>query len=689
MTVAATWDRDLVRNRSLAIASEFKGKGVNIWLGPVTGGPLGRSPLGGRNFEGFSSDSYLNGEFSYQAVKAAQENGLMTVAKHYILYEQETYRTPYSIPSQIGFANADLYENYQRENGSLPIDSMADDKTTHETYLWSFAEAVRAGTAHIMCSYNRVNGSHACENDYTMNVLLKEELAFSGSVISDWGGTWTTAKSALAGLDVTMPGSNTNSQGDFFGDELVSAVNNGDVPEERLDDMLHRFLTVILHFQGNYTQEYPSARINNNNYRADGPTNNVRRDHYKLIKQIGEESVTLLKNNRTGSSQRGLPLRSRDEIESIAILGEDAAPKIHGYTSCGLFGDNCPGDVDYNPPQNGTLSVGGGSGWAQPPYIIDLLAAMNFEAREGGFDMNVDIGRNISAAVLQAQYSEVAIVSVDAYAREASDRQNITLFGQGDELIKQVAAVNNDTVVVIHGPGPVLLEEWIDHPNVTAVLYAYYPGQEAGTSLIPILFGDKSPSGRLPFTMAKRQEDYIQLDIAYSADPKSNFTEGNFIDYKWFEQQGIEPRYHFGHGLTYSTFEYGDLSIQYEYKEEDTSIQPTNEKFDKTYGQGSSIYDQLLIITLPVTNTGSVVASEVAQLYLMQDGVHTLRGFEKLKNLQPGETRTATFEVRRKDVSRWSVERQEWYIPSGELMFEGGKSVGHLASKATFQFTKN
>lgn len=324
-----------------------------------------------------------------------------------------------------------------------------------------------------------------------------------------------------------------------------------------------------------------------------------------------------------------------------------------------------------------------------PPYVSDLLAAVSFEARGGGFDINSDTDSyNLAGAAAQAAKSEVALVSVNAYAREGSDRQNLTLFGGGDALIEAVAAVNNNTIVVIHAPGPVLLEEWVDHPNITSVLFAYYPGQEAGNSLIPVLWGHIAPSGRLPFTIAKSADDYPDIQRNYSLDPSVYFEESTDVDYKLFERRGVTPRYHFGHGLSYTSFSFDSLSVQYNYSADSTSLQKTNERFDATYGQGDSLYDQLLTASVSVTNEGSVAAKAVPQLYVTLDGVRNLRGFEKVL-IQPGETVKVHFSLRRKDVSRWSVKRQKWYIPDGDLLFEVGKSVGHLSTKATFAFTAN
>ncbi|KAJ7647678.1 putative beta-glucosidase [Roridomyces roridus] len=678
VTTAATWNRDLMAARGTALGQEFHDKGVNIWLGPVTGGPLGRSPFGGRNWEGFGSDPYLHGVASYMTVQAAQAEGVVTCSKHYIAYEQETFRDGFTILTS---------------TNQLPISSNLDDKTAHEVYLWPFAEAVRAGTGTIMCSYNEVNGSHACADDHTLNQVLKQELGFQGAILSDWGGTWDTESSALAGMDVTMPGSGFSGfLGDFFGDELVALVENGTVPEARLDDMVLRVLTPILQHQDLST--YPQPTFNANDITA--PTNNVRRDHYKVIQAIGQEAITLVKNNRkTGG---GLPLPAPASMSSLAVIGEDASASLYGATSCGNSGSSCLIE------NNGTVTTGGGSGWAFPPYTIDPLAAINAFVCADGPDINQHLENwDLGAAAMQASQSEAALVFISAYATEGTDRLNLTAYSQGDALVEAIAAVNKNTIVIMHIPGPIIVESWIDHPNVTAVLVAHLPGQESGNSLVPVLWGQASPSGKLPYTFAKQESDWPPNNIV-STDvfaPQADFTEKLLFDYKahlfhfrqirWFDAKNITPRWEFGFGLSYTDFTYGELSIAKTFKVDNTSIQPTSEPFLKsTTNPGSSMYDILYTATITVKNTGSVSGAEVAQLYVSfpeseGEPPSSLRGFDKLA-LAPGESGVATFELTRKDLSVWDVQSQRWEIPQGTFKLSAGASSRDFRSVVSHSF---
>ncbi|KAJ7281921.1 putative beta-glucosidase [Mycena rebaudengoi] len=648
ITTIATWNRDLIAQRATALGREFFDKGVC-----------------------FSPDSYLNGVASYLTVKYAQEQGVLTCAKHYFAYEQEVFRNPYNLVEEYS-----VFPQLEQ----MPISSNLDDKTAHEVYLWPFAEAVRAGSGTIMCSYNQINQTTSCANDHTLNHLLKKELGFQGSVISDWGGTWDSAASAVGGLDVSMPGkAYFGILGNFYGDELTALVKNKTVSEARLDDMVIRTLTPIFQYQDLDKHPKPSFDV----WDLSVPTNNVRRDHYKIIRKIGEEAITLVKNNRKLGG--GLPLPAPSSMASLAVIGEDAGASPYGATSCGDGGTGCQVE------NNGTLTSSGGS-WAYPPYTIDPLAAINAYVRIDGPDINQHLENwDLKAATLQASRSETALVFVNAYAKEGNDRHNLTSYSNGDELIKAVAAVNRNTIVVMHIPGPVIVEAWIDHPNVTAVVIAHLPGQESGNALVPVLWGETSPSGKLPYTVAKKESDWPPNTIVRDKvlAPQANFTEKLLIDYKWFDAKNIAPRWAFGFGMSYTTFKFGNLAIEETFKADKTSIQPTAESFVQSH-KGNSMYDILYTASVKVTNTGPVRGAEVPQLYISfpkseKQPPYLLRGFDKL-DLAPGKSETATFELTRKDLSVWDVIGQRWEIPQGTFTLSVGASSRDLRSVITHKF---
>ncbi|CAE6507267.1 unnamed protein product [Rhizoctonia solani] len=680
VTVAATWDRELIYERAAALGAEFRGKGIHVALAPVTGGPLGRSPLGGRNWEGFSADPYLSSIGSYLSVKGFQDKGVVATSKHYSVYEQETNRN----------ANNPLVDAHP-----LPISSDVDDATFHETYLPSFVEAVRAGTGAIMCSYNRINGSHGCEDDVTLNQILKGELDYQGYVMSDWFAQWTNEGAALGGMDMTMPGTG------FWGADLVALVNNGTIPATRLDDMVRRILTpyYALGQDKNFPPvQYNTGGIAGESYLAVNPENtnvNVQADHYKLIRKIGEDSATLLKNVRTNGG--GLPLR---KSKFLAVFGQDAGANPDGLLACGSI-NQCATEHE----NNGTVSIGGGSGAAFPPYIVTPLEGIQSRARPNSTQVNWMLNDlDLETAKTNAIIADTSIVFTYSYQTEFVDRDNLTLWSNGDALVNAVASECNNTIVVIHSGQQVLMESWIDNPNVTAVVFAYYPGQETGNAIASILYGEVNPSGKaspsladpvngflrafqLPFTLAKSLSDYAPngLYTENVTDPHVAFEEGNLIDYRWFDAKNVTPRFEFGFGLSYTTFNYSSIKLQSTPGKPTDGVQLTKEPFDGN----ATLYDVAYTVTASIKNTGSVSGCEVAQLYLSYPAsqtnqpVRSLRGFDKLC-LNKGEAKTVTFKLRQKDHAVWDVVRQTWTIPKGEFTVHVGSSSRTLPLRSTF-----
>ncbi|KAK7457801.1 hypothetical protein VKT23_010141 [Stygiomarasmius scandens] len=659
---AATWDEELIYKRSHIMGKEYYDQGVHIALAPVTGGPLGRAPRMSRNWEGWYADPYATGVASYLSVKGLQDAGVAATAKHFIAYEQETFRNQFNRTEPYSIFPA----GEQRS-----ISANLDDKTTHEVYLWSFAEAVRAGVAHIMCSYNEVNQTQACHNAYTQNHLLKRELAFQGSIMSDWGGQHDNVASALGGLDMAMPGSGYGGIfGNMWGDALIALVENGTIPEDRVTDAATRILTPWV-WLGQDQTSLPEVVFNGASayFSAPDGSRDVRDSETPaLIRRIGAEGATLLKNTGT------LPLKSP---KRIVVIGNDATDNAIGTNACGTAYRTCPSDN-----LNGTMSMGGGSGYAYAPYIVTPLDALKTRAIEMGAEISaitLDTGVNSSIQSLLPT-ADVAIVFVHSWAVEGFDRPNINLSPNHDELIAAAVNSSSNVVVVMHVPGVVDIEKWVDNENVTAVIAAWYPGQESGNGLVDVLFGDVNPSGKLPFTWAKNYEDYYPNTIVADAvtNPQSNFTEGIFIDYRWFDAQNITPRYEFGFGLSYTTFEYSELLLDSSTAHVDEhAIQETNEPFLEFDGS-NSLYDVLFTVSATITNTGNVTGSEVAQLYISipehDQPPRVLRGFRKVKNIAAGASLTASFEIRRKDLSVWDVINQTWYIPRGEFTIYVGSS---------------
>ena len=274
-----------------------------------------------------------------------------------------------------------------------------------------------------------------------------------------------------------------------------------------------------------------------------------------MIQHIGAASTVLLKNNN-GT----LPL---NKPRSIALIGSDLGPSLQGPN----------GYVDRGG-DDGTLAMGWGSGTADFPYLVDLLQAISLPARHDHTSLSWWFNDfDLAGANMTATGVDVAIVGINSDSGEdyitvdgnEGDRNNLTAWKGGDDLVLAVAAVNNNTVVVVHSVGPLILEAWIDHPNITAVLWAGIPGQESGNSLVDVLYGSYNPSGRLPYTIARNRSDYsadvIYVDAMNPGDPVINYTEGLNIDYRHFLSANITPRFEFGYGMSYTNFNFTNLQV--------------------------------------------------------------------------------------------------------------------------------
>ncbi|KAH7135675.1 beta-glucosidase-like protein [Dendryphion nanum] len=720
-TIAASWDRGEFYRRGYQMGVEHRGKGIDVQLGPVVG-PLGRNPKGGRNWEGFSPDPVLSGIAVAETVRGIQDAGVIACTKHYIMNEQEHFRSPGNFLDK-GFVDA--------------VSSNLDDKTLHELYLWPFADAVRAGTGSIMCSYNKINNSQGCQNSYLQNYILKGELGFQGFIMSDWDAQHSGVASTLAGLDMTMPGDTDFDSGlSFWGPNLTISVLNGTIPEWRLDDAATRIMAAY-YYVGRDKHAVP---VNFNSWSLDtygyrhafaekgyGLINehvDVRAEHYRSIRSAAARSTVLLKN--TGV----LPLNGREKF--TAVFGDDSTENPYGPNGCNDHGCD-----------NGTLAMGWGSGTAFYPYLITPLEAIKSEvASRGGVVQSVVDNWAYSQIAALAKQASVAIVFVNADSGEAyitvdgnmGDRNNLTFWQDGDKLIRNVTANCNNTVVVIHSVGPTIIEEYKNHPNVTAIVWAGLPGEQSGNAIADVLYGRVNPGGKTPFTWGKQESDFGP-DLIYnptngSASPQDNFNEGVFIDYRIFDKKNITPTYEFGFGLSYTTFEYSNLNIvkvpagPYNPTTGTTKAAPVLGNFstnpadyqwpanltyvnkyiypylngtdlrqasmDPEYGVNVSLpagsqdgspqsriaaggapggnpqlWDVLFSVTATVKNTGKVPGDEIPQLYLNLGGPDdpkvVLRNFQRL-SIQAGQSATFTADITRRDVSNWDTVTQNWVI---------------------------
>lgn len=574
-----------------------------------------------------------------------------------------------------------------------------------------------------MCAYNRVNNSGACQNSKALNGLLKTELGFQGFVVSDWGAQDSGVGSALAGLDVVMPSSI------LWGANLTLAVNNGTVNESRVDDMATRILAPWFQL-GQDAADFPEPGY--------GLANDLSVPHRVVDARNASSKPTLLAGATEGhvlvkNTDGALPLKS-SETKLISLFGYSAkAPNVNtwvepptgaAFTQCkqtskvdelkpsflsgistntlvgtggaqsanytdlflGFFGDL---SLQYSGiAQNGTLISGGGSGATSMSLISSPYDALVAKAYEDSTDLYWDFE---SGTPLVNPTSNACLVFGNVWATEGYDRPSVH-DDYTDGLINHVADQCSNTIVVFHNAGIRLVDQFVDHPNVTAIIFAHLPGQDSGRALVNLLYGKENPSGRLPYTVAKNETDYdnflkpdIVLDGMFQHFPQSNFTEGVYIDYRHFDLKDITPRYEFGFGLSYTTFDYANLQISQTNRS--TGSYPTGAV---ALGGQTDLWDELVTVTADVTNSGGVDGKEVAQLYLGIPGddvpVRQLRGFEK-PSIAAGETATVTFTLTRRDMSVWDVAAQKWLLQAGDYTVEVGRSSRDLPLKGTLSIS--
>ncbi|KAJ6537760.1 glycoside hydrolase superfamily [Mycena capillaripes] len=567
IAVASTFSRRLMRARGVALGEEFRGKGINMHLGPAL--DLMRNPKAGRGWESFGPDPFLNGEAAFETITGIQSVGVMACAKHFIANNQEHWR--YGLIADI------------------------DDRTLHEMYYYPFLRSIEANVSSVMCAYNQFNGTSSCHNAALIGPkgLLRRD-GFQGFVVSDWGATHdSAADNANAGLDMEQPGDWIVIGGGTFNSilgiaSLNSDVNSGTVPLARLNEMVTRILAPW--YRLGQDSGYPPVNFDAQHSDGSGALNlnvSVRSAaHTALAREIAANSAVLLKNT---AGAPGLPL-STAAIKRVAIIGKDALlPNLN----CG----------DSNECDDGTMTIGWGSGSNSLEFTVPPVTALNQTFAGTGAVVTTSLSNDATAGVKAAKGQDVAIVLVNAMSGELGfyqsvngnegDRNDLELWFDGSTLVQDVAAVCNNTIVVVHSTGPVHMP-WTTHPNITAIVYAGAPGEQTGPGLVDVLFGAVNPSGRLPFSIADVETSYgttIVTDPGFPIGfPVINYTERLLLDYRYMDTHAIAPRYEYGFGLSYTTFAYSGLTIT---------------------ASGTS-----QVVSFTVKNTGTVAGTEKPQLYL-------------------------------------------------------------------------
>ncbi|HXM42619.1 MAG TPA: glycoside hydrolase family 3 C-terminal domain-containing protein [Bryobacteraceae bacterium] len=605
---AASWDVTEAAKYGNVIGAELRAYGMNVNLGGNIN-LIGREPRDGRTFETKGEDPILAGKIAAAHINAIQAQHVIGGIKHFALNDQETGRTT---------ANAQIDERGMRESDLLAFEIGIADSNVQS----------------VMCAYNLVNGVYNCENAHLLNDILKGDWQFPGFVMSDWWATHSTVHAALNGLDQEQP------DNQYFG-SLAPAIAAGQVPQSRLDDMVHRILRAM-YAVGLF--DYP-ASITPIDTAAD-----------QAIALEAEEQGAVLLKNANGQ----LPLNAAS-LKSIAIVGSHADI---GVLSGG-------GSAQVTPTGGPALTEGypNPPGWAEviwdPSSPLQAIQAMAPNAT-----VQFDPGTNATTAAALAAASQVAIVFVSQWTSEGMDLPSLNFTDlihtppiDQDALVAAVAAANPNTIVVMENGGAQVLP-WL--ASVSAVLEAWFPGQQGGQAIANLLFGAVNPSGKLPITFPASVSQLPNPVIAQPPDGVTPFpvdySAGFNVGYKWYDSQGLTPLFPFGFGLSYTTFSFSNATVV------NNMASAGNPNFQVTFN---------------LTNTGAVAGAEVAQVYLAfpastGEPPKRLVGWQKV-SLQPGASQQVTIEVDANDssypLSYWDVSSNAWLIAPGVYTVYLGNSA--------------
>jgi beta-glucosidase len=608
MATTATWNPQLAQAGGAMIGAEARASGFNVML--AGGVNLVREPRNGRNFEYGGEDPWLAGKMVGAQIKGIQSNAIVSTIKHYALNGQETGR--FTLDARIGEADA-------RTSDLLAFQFAMEDSDPHS----------------VMCSYNRVNGDYACENDFLLNKVLKQDWGYKSYVMSDWGAAHSSAKAVNAGLDQESAGDAFDTQ-PFFKGPLKDALAKGEVSQARLDDMARRVLRGLF---ASGVVEKP-VKIAPIDYAA----------HAKVTRADAEEGVVLLKNDKGL-----LPLLSEKGVASarkIVVIG--------GHADVGVLSGG--GSSQVYPIGGRAVQGEGPATWPGPMIYFPSSPLKALKARLPGADIQFADGKDKAAAAKLAAGADVVLVFATQWNGESFDSP-LTLENDQDALIDAVATANAKTVVVLETGGPVLMP-WLS--KVGGVVEAWYPGSEGGEAIARVLTGEVDASGRLPVTFPAALDQLPRPVL--DGDPKKpddlfavDYTiEGAAVGYKWFDKKGHQPLFAFGHGLSYTTFAYDNLKAE-------------------TKGGALSV-------SFDVRNTGKRAGKAVPQVYVSPkaggwEAPQRLAGFSKVE-LAPGATTRVTLTVDPRLLATWDDKAHGWSVAAGSYTVALGASSRDAAAKA-------
>ncbi|MDR3350664.1 MAG: glycoside hydrolase family 3 C-terminal domain-containing protein [Prevotellaceae bacterium] len=626
--LAASWNPEMAVLYGKSIGEEARYRNKNVLLGP--GVNIYRTPLNGRNFEYMGEDPFLAAQMVVPYIQEVQKNGVAACVKHFALNNQEVDRDH--------------------------INVQVSDRALHEIYLPAFKAAVQQGGAWaIMGAYNQYRNQHCCHNRYLLNDILKRDWGFDGAVISDWGGVHNTGQAIANGLDMEF-GTWTNGmdwgKSDayshyYLAQPYLQLLKSGQADEAVLNDKVRRILRLVFRTTMAPSRPYGSFGT---------------QEHAGAGRRIAEEGIVLLQNNRNV-----LPV-DLSKTKNILVAGENAVKR---------------------------MTVGGGSSSLKAKYEVSPLAGIRARAGNAarvtyvkGYESpaereqdvqdaknpqtkNIDAKALRDEAVNAAKQADVVLFigGLNKNAGqdcEGADRAGLELPYEQDLLIAELVKANPNTAVIILSGNAVAMP-WV--AQAPAIVEAWYNGTEAGNALAAVLFGDVNPSGKLPFTFPVRlQDNSAHAAGEYPGDGRDViYRDDIFAGYRWLDKEKIKPLFAFGHGLSYTTFQYGKAAA------------------DKS----SIAAGETLTITLPVKNTGARAGAEVVQLYIsdkkssLPRPPKELKGFKKIR-LNAGEEQTVTFTIDRTALHFYDDAKGAWTAEPGEFEAHIGSSSADIRDTVTF-----
>ena len=621
--LSATWNTELAYKFGNSVGEESRARNKDVLLSPAIN--IIRTPLGGRTYEYFTEDPYLNKKLTVPFIVGLQENDVAACVKHYAANNQETNR------------------NF--------VDVQIDERTLREIYLPAFKSAVSEAKAYsMMGAYNKFRGEYLCENSYMLNDVLRDEWGFEGIVISDWAAVHTSVNSLNSGLDVEM-GTPKPFNEFFLADPLIDSVKAGKISESEIDIHIKRILQLMHTLKSMGDEKRQTGSINTE-------------EHFKDAYDIASESVVLLKNDNNL-----LPI-NLSEIKSVAVIGNNATKK----NALGGFGAGVKTKREVTPlegltnklPKSVKVNYAEGYQERYAPKKDAIFGEVTQERVETIDEIDPKI---LEEAINAAKNSDLAIIFAGSnrdFETEASDRADLELpFGQ-EKLIEEVLKVNPNTIVVMIAGAPFDINSITEKSS--ALVWSWFNGSEGGNALADILLGNVNPSGKLPWTMPKSLNDSpAHATNSFPGDKTVSYDEGLLVGYRWFDTKNVEPLYPFGYGLSYTNF---DIK---------------NARTDKN---DAYLIDESIYITVDVENTGNMDGKEVLQLYTskkeskVKRAAQELKGFEKVL-VNKGETTKVTFELPVNELAYYNVEKKQWIVESGSYSIKIGNSSRELKAEVT------